>query len=277
MLLLLARMTTSFSYRLIVSYRGERYAGWQRQENALTVQEVLETALGRLLDAAIRVDGASRTDAGVHARGQVASLHLERPFAERGLVHGTNHHLPEDVRVLAAHRMAPGFHARKHSLGKTYGFRLSRAAVISPLDAPYTVRVPREVDLRPMAAAAERLIGRHDFTAFALAGGSHGQPFRTITAAAWEERGEELLFRVTGDGFLRGMVRALVGTLIEVGIGRRSPEDLATLLAGAPRDSAGPTAPAHGLVLEEVFYPPEWDAQGGKVAEVGRAGADVVL
>lgn len=253
-------MTPSFSYRLIVSYRGDRYAGWQRQENALTVQEVLETALGGLLGGPVRVDGSSRTDAGVHARGQVASLHLERPFAERGLVHGTNHHLPEDVRVLAAQRMPPGFHARKHALGKTYSFRLSRAAVLSPLDAPYLVRIPREVEVGPMAAAAERLIERHDFTAFALAGGSHGQPFRTITAAAWEERGEELLFRVTGDGFLRGMVRALVGTLIEVGIGRRSPEEFATLLAGAPRDSAGPTAPAHGLVLEEVFYPPEWKA-----------------
>jgi tRNA pseudouridine38-40 synthase len=251
-------MTKSFSYRLIVSYRGERYAGWQRQENALTIQEVLETALGSLLGEPVRVDGSSRTDAGVHARGQVASLGIERPFAERGLVHGTNHHLPEDVRVLAAQPMPPGFHARKHALGKTYSFRLSRAAVISPLDAPYTVRVPREVDPGPMAAAAERLIGRHDFTAFALTGGSHTQPFRTITAAAWEERGEELLFRITGDGFLRGMVRALVGTLIEVGTGRRSPADLAALLAGAPRDSAGPTAPAHGLVLEEVFYPPEW-------------------
>jgi tRNA pseudouridine38-40 synthase len=255
----------TFSYRLILSYRGARYAGWQRQENALTVQEILETALGKVLGgpsdgARVRVDGSSRTDAGVHARGQVASLHLESPFAERGLVHGTNHHLPEDVRVLAAHRMPPGFHARKHALGKTYSYRLSRAAVISPLDAAYTVRVPREVDSAPMAAAAEQLIGRHDFTAFALAGGSHGQPFRTITAAGWEERGEELLFRVTGDGFLRGMVRALVGTLIEVGIGRRSPGELAALLAGAPRESAGPTAPAHGLVLEEVFYPPEWNA-----------------
>jgi tRNA pseudouridine38-40 synthase len=258
-------MTPSFSYRLILSYRGERYAGWQRQENALTVQEVLETALGRVLGTPgtpVRVDGASRTDAGVHARGQVASLHLERPFAARGLVHGTNHHLPEDVRVLAAQAMPPGFHARKHALGKTYSFRLSRAAVLSPLDAPWTVRIPREVDPGPMAEAAGRLVGRHDFTAFALAGGSHGQPFRTITAAEWEERGEELLFRVTGDGFLRGMVRALVGTLIEVGTGRRSPTEFAALLAGAPRDSAGPTAPAHGLVLEEVFYPPAWSAEG---------------
>lgn len=251
------------SYHLLVSYRGGRYAGWQRQENALTVQEVLETALERLLGRAVRVAGASRTDAGVHARGQAVSLELEAPFSPKGLVHGTNHHLPEDVRVLAACAMPSGFHARKHAAGKTYSFRLSRAPVISPLDAPYTVRVPREVDPGRMARATESLPGRHDFSAFALAGGSHGQPFRTIRAAGWEERGMELLFRITGDGFLRGMVRALVGTLIEVGTGKRTPEELARLLAGASREAAGPTAPAHGLVLDEVFYPPEWQPEGG--------------
>ena len=246
------------SYHFLVSYRGERYAGWQRQENALTVQEVLETALERLLGRAVRVAGASRTDAGVHARGQAASLELETPFPPRGLVHGTNHHLPDDVRVMRACSMPAGFHARRHAAAKTYSFRLSRAAVISPLDAPYTVRIPREADLERMSRATEALRGRHDFTAFALAGGSHGQPFRTVFSAGWEEQGEELRFRITGDGFLRGMVRALVGTLIEVGTGRRTPEDFAALLAGAPREAAGPTAPAHGLVLEEVFYPPEW-------------------
>lgn len=253
------------SYRLILSYCGARYAGWQRQENALTVQEVLETALERLLGRPVRVAGASRTDAGVHARGQAVSLELAAPFSAQGLVHGTNHHLPEDVRVMAACAMPPGFHARKHAAGKTYSFRLSRAPVISPLDAPNTVRIPHRVDLGRMARTAEALPGRHDFSAFALAGGSHGQPFRTIQAAGWEERGEELVFRITGDGFLRGMVRALVGTLIEVGTGRRTPESFAALLAGALREAAGPTAPAHGLVLEEVFYPPGWQPVGGVV------------
>lgn len=248
----------SLSYRLILSYHGERYAGWQRQENALTVQEVLETALERLLGRPVRVAGASRTDAGVHARGQAVSLELEVPFSPRGLVHGTNHLLPEDVRVMAACAMPPGFHARKHAASKTYSFRLSRAPVLSPLDAPYTVRIPHGIDLGRMVQATEALPGRHDFSAFALAGGSHGQPFRTILAAAWEERGPELLLRITGDGFLRGMVRALVGTLVEVGTGRRTPESFAALLAGAPREAAGPTAPAQGLVLEEVFYPPAW-------------------
>jgi tRNA pseudouridine38-40 synthase len=153
--------------------------------------------------------------------------------------------------------MPAGFHARKHAAGKEYSFRLSRAAVLSPLDAPFTVRVPAEIDPARMAEAAELLPGRHDFSAFALAGGAHGQPFRTVAAAAWEEAGDELCFRITGDGFLRGMVRALVGTLIEVGMGRRPPAGIADLLRGRPRAEAGPTAPAHGLVLEKVLYAAE--------------------
>jgi tRNA pseudouridine38-40 synthase len=251
--------------RLILSYRGTAYAGWQRQANAVAVQEVLEDALARLLRAPVRVVGASRTDTGVHARGQAA--HLEAPAAARisphGLVHGTNHLLPADVRVLAAQPMPDGFHARRAAAGKEYVYRLSRAAVLSPLDAPYAVRVPARLDLASMRRAAAALVGRHDFSAFANAGGAHTQPFRTLTMAALEEDGEELRLRVIGDGFLRGMVRALVGTLLEVGLGRRTPADVTALLAGgAPRAAGGATAPAHGLVLQRVLYPAAWASPG---------------
>jgi tRNA pseudouridine38-40 synthase len=249
-------------YRLTLAYRGTAYAGWQRQENALAVQQVVEEALERLLGEPARVTGASRTDAGVHARGQEAHLELARPFPERGLVHGVNRFLPEDVRVLAAAAMPEGFHARKHAWGKEYLYRLSRARVVSPLDSPFVAQAPASLDLDAMARATASLPGRHDFSAFALAGGSHGQPFRHIFSARWEEIGEELRFRVVGGGFLRGMVRAVVGTLVEVGTGKRSPESFAGLLAGRPRREAGPTAAAHGLVLERVFYPPEWRAGG---------------
>jgi len=249
-------------YRLIVSYRGAAYAGWQRQENALAVQEVLESALAELLARPVRVFGASRTDAGVHARGQAAHLELAGPFPLSALVHGANRLLPEDVRVLAADRMPEGFHARKHAAAKEYRYRLSRAAVLSPLDAPFAVRVDPRIDLTLLAAAAAHLPGRHDFSAFAAAGGSHGQPCRRILAASWSEDGAELRFRIEGEGFLRGMVRALVGTLVEVGLGKRSLEGFAALLAGAPRGAAGATAPAHGLVLERVSYPPEWSPLG---------------
>jgi tRNA pseudouridine38-40 synthase len=242
-------------YRLTISYRGTRYAGWQRQDNALSVQQVVEEAVSKLVDQPARVAGASRTDAGVHARGQVAHLDLERPLPARALVHGVNPHLPEDVRVLAAAEVDETFHARKSALGKEYRYRLSRAEVVSPLDSLFVAQVPSRIDLAAMERAAALLPGRHDFSAFALAGGSHGQPFRHIQAATWTEQGEEIVFSVTGDGFLRGMVRALVGTLIEVGLGRRGPESLSDLLQGRPRSEAGPTAPAHGLVLEKVFYP----------------------
>jgi tRNA pseudouridine38-40 synthase len=250
------------TYRLTLAYRGAGYAGWQRQENARAVQQVVEEALERLMGHKVRVVGASRTDAGVHARGQVAHLELAAPFAARGLVHGGNHLLPEDVRIRSAAEMPAGFHARKHAWGKEYVYRLSRAAIVSPLDSLFVARVPGPVSVKRMTLAAAALPGRHDFSAFALAGGSHGQPFRTLTAAGWEEEGTELRFRVVGEGFLRGMVRALVGTLVEVGTGRRSLESFAALLAGGARAAAGPTAPAHGLVLERVFYPPEWRLEG---------------
>lgn len=252
-------------YRLILSYRGAAYAGWQRQANALAVQQVVEEALERLVPGPVRVVGASRTDAGVHARAQAAHLELPAPFAPRralaALVHGVNRFLPEDVRVMAAHRVADGFHARKHARGKVYLYRLRQAEVLSPLDAPFVVRVGDPLDLAAMTRAAAALPGRHDFTAFALAGGAHRQPFRRITAAEWlEEAQGELRFRIAGEGFLRGMVRTLVGTLLEVGRGRRTPREFEALLAGAPRAAAGPTAPAHGLCLQEVVYPERWRA-----------------
>jgi tRNA pseudouridine38-40 synthase len=255
--------------RLILSYRGDRYAGWQLQANAISVQEEVERALTSLLGGPHRVIGASRTDAGVHARGQAAHVALARPFPLRGLVHGTNHRLPKDVRVVSAAVMADGFHARRSASGKEYVYQLIRARVLSPLDAPLAVAAPTRLDLAAMRLATGSLVGRHDFSSFALAGGSHRQPFRRISSAIWEEQGAALHFRIRGEGFLRGMVRSLVGTLLEVGTGRRTSDDFCRLLIGGTRNAAGPTAPPHGLILERVFYPASW--QPLEVVEAGGA------
>jgi tRNA pseudouridine38-40 synthase len=247
-------------YRLILSYNGAAYAGWQRQENALTVQQVVEEALADLLERPVRVLAAGRTDAGVHARGQSVHLDLPRPFPETGLVFGTNHRLPADIRVLAAERMDPPFHAMRSARGKVYAYRLIHGRVLSPLDAPYAVAVEPTLDLGAMQAAAARLPGRHDFAAFTYSGGAYASTRRRIFTAGWSRQGGELRFTLVGEGFLHGMVRALVGTLLEVGRGRRTPEEMAELLTGGyGREAAGPTAPARGLVLERVLYPPPWE------------------
>ncbi|HEX9801359.1 MAG TPA: tRNA pseudouridine(38-40) synthase TruA [Thermoanaerobaculia bacterium] len=242
---------------LTVAYVGTRYAGWQRQTNALAVQEVLEKALSRLAAGAVTTIGAGRTDAGVHAEGQAVSIALPRELPASALVLGANAELPADVRVLAAREVPAGFDARREAAAKLYRYRLSRAAPIAPAARPFVVPAPRELDPAALGAAALALVGHHDFAAFALAGGAAATTARRVFAAAWEERGEELVFRIAGEGFLRGMVRSLVGTLLEVGSGRRSVDGFAALLAaGSARGEAGPTAPAEGLCLERVDFPP---------------------
>jgi tRNA pseudouridine38-40 synthase len=242
-------------YALILAYRGGRYSGWQRQKNALTVQEVVEEALSDLAAERIRVHGASRTDAGVHARGQVAHLEIDRRFPEEAFLHGTNQRLPEDVRVMSVRRMPEDFHARKSALSKEYRYRLLRVSILSPLESMFAVQIRQELDMPSLRAATACLPGRHDFSAFALAGGGHGQPVRNIISVDWVESGSRLELRVVGDGFLRGMVRSIVGTLLEVGRGRLAVDAFRALLEGGKRADAGPTAPAHGLVLQEVHYP----------------------
>lgn len=245
-------------FRLTVAYLGQPFAGWQRQPNAPTVQAALEEALAALAGERVVTTGAGRTDAGVHARGQVVHGTLPRPLPVRALVHGVNAHLPASVRVLEAQLAPAGFDARRHAEAKEYLYRLSRAAVVSPFDAPFLWQVPSRLDLARLRAGTAPLVGRHDFAAFALSGGSHRSSVRTVYLAEWSEAGPELTFRVVGDGFLRGMVRGLVGTLVEIGLGRREPAGLGGLLAGGVRADAGPTAPAAGLCLARVFYPTAW-------------------
>ena len=255
--------------RWILSYDGSGYAGWQRQTNALAVQQVVEEALGHVVEQPVTIHGAGRTDAGVHARGQVVHADLPDrssggPWPTKALVHATNHHLPSDIRVLAAGRVDDTFHARKSAIGKRYVYRLIEGRVVSPLDAPFASALPRPLNLVAVREGLAALPGRHDFSAFALAGGAHTDPVRRLYAAtvdrhpATDGRSAMLVLRFWGAGFLRGMVRSLVGTLVEIGRGDRPPTDMGRLLEpGHTRDDAGFTAEAHGLCLEQVVYPPD--------------------
>jgi tRNA pseudouridine38-40 synthase len=246
--------TDPMHVRATLAYVGTRYAGWQRQANALAVQQVVEEALAELTGQRLRVVGAGRTDAGVHADRQVISFSLAREFPLQGLVYGGNQRLPDDVRLLDAELAPPGFDAQRAATGKLYRYRLDRSLLVDPSRAPFVVPAPADVDLERLNAATRALVGEHDFAAFELAGGRTKTSRRRIFAAAWEERGSELVLRIVGEGFLRGMVRSLVGTLLEVATGKRSLERCVALLSGASRGEAGPTAPAHGLSLERVDY-----------------------
>jgi tRNA pseudouridine38-40 synthase len=241
--------------RLLLEYDGARYHGWQRQENADTIQEVVETALARLTGEAVKLIGSGRTDAGVHARGQVANFHTTSRIPLKAFHEGLNSLLPADIAVLAASEAPPDFHARKAAWAKTYEYRILNRPSRAPLHHNYAWWLAAPLDLRAMSQAAAALIGEHDFTAFRAAGSDNLNPMRRITQAEWRAPGGGwLYFTITANGFLRGMVRSLVGTLVEIGKGKAPPELLEELLHSRDRHRAGPTAPPQGLYLVEVMY-----------------------
>jgi tRNA pseudouridine38-40 synthase len=247
--------SASRNLRLLLEYDGTRYHGWQRQANASTIQEVLEAALTRLTGETITLIGSGRTDAGVHARGQVASFSTASRIPLRAFRDGLNSLLPRDIAVLEASEAAPAFHARKSARSKTYEYRILNRPQPSPLVRHYAWWIAPRLDLEAMAAAAAVLPGEHDFTAFRASGSDNHNPVRRILGAAWsDETCGWLSFTITATGFLRGMVRSLVGTLVEVGRAKAPVSRLAELLANGVRRDAGPTAPPQGLYLVEVFY-----------------------
>jgi tRNA pseudouridine38-40 synthase len=241
--------------RLLLEYDGTRYHGWQRQAEALTIQQTLEEALARLTRTKVTLIGSGRTDAGVHALGQVANFRANSVIPLKAFHDGLNSMLPPDIAVLKATEAAPDFHARKSATAKTYIYRILNRPNRSPLHRHYAWWLSRPLDLAAMAQAAAALLGTHDFTVFRASGSDNQNPVREILAAAWREgEGGWLNFSITATGFLRGMVRSLVGTMVEVGRGKALPEKLAELLASGARHQAGPTAPPQGLYLAEVYY-----------------------
>ena len=241
--------------RLLLEYDGTRYHGWQRQADAATIQQTLEEALARLTGEKVALIGSGRTDAGVHALGQVANFRTTSAIPLTAFHKGLNSLLPRDIAVLAATEAAPEFHARKSARAKTYEYRILNRETRSPLHHNYAWWIAPPLDLAAMAGAAAVLPGEHDFAAFRASGSDNINPVRRVLAASWREGpGGWLSFTITATGFLRGMVRSLVGTMVEVGRGKAPPTMLAELLESGARHLAGPTAPPQGLYLVEVFY-----------------------
>jgi tRNA pseudouridine38-40 synthase len=253
--------------RLVVAYDGGDFAGWQRQAGQRTVQGDLEQVLAAIEGAPVHVAGAGRTDAGVHAAAQVASVRMTAAITAERLVRACNASLRDDVRVLAADEAAGEFHARLHARGKRYRYFIWHAPASSPALRRVAWHVPQRLSLAAMQDAATAFLGEHDFAAFQARGGRVRSTVRRVWASAiapvetlapWmarpNDRSRLLVFDVSGNGFLRHQVRAMAGTLVQVGRGRMTRADLIQALAGAPRAAAGPTAPAHGLHLWRVDY-----------------------
>lgn len=240
--------------RLKIMFDGTAYHGWQRQQNGITVQEALETALTKLLKEPVVVHGCSRTDAGVHAREFVLHFDTEAKIPVDKLPIALGTVLPSDIRAVAAKEERADFHARFDALGKTYSYTITRTPVLNVFTRRYAYHYPYALDLSPMREAAELLIGTHDFAAFMAAGSPVKSTVRTIYGLEIRDTGEELKFTVSGNGFLYNMVRIIVGTLLCVGGGKLTPEDVRGLLNSGVRKEAGFTVPPNGLCLEKVFY-----------------------
>ena len=248
----------SVKFKLTIAYDGANYAGWQVQRTGIGVQQRLEEALGKLFPGVRRVHASSRTDTGVHAVGMVA--HVDIPKAEFSmpvakLALAINAHLPEDIRVLAASRCRPDFHARFDAAGKQYRYCVWNHHAMNPLLRHQAWLVHQPLDVQAMRAAIQHLVGRHDFVSFA---GTRNYKMestvRTVTRCDIVKRGPLLTFIIEGDGFLYKMCRTIVGTLIQVGQDKFKPEDVKQMLDRKNRCAAGMTAPAHGLILWKVVY-----------------------
>ena len=243
--------------RIDLAYEGTEFAGWQVQPGLRTVQGVIEETLGRLQGGSpVRVRGAGRTDAGVHARGQVADAELAVRLDDAALCRALSGMLPEDVRPLRVTSVDSGFHSRRDALSKCYRYTLDRTASGDPFRARYSWHYPGELDQEALADGLARLPGRRDWSGFAGAACAVQDRMRRITVATYHEPSPaEGVFTFCADGFLNHMVRNLVGTLLEIARGRYPPGRIDEILEAGDRTLAGPTAPARGLCLEQVLYP----------------------
>lgn len=240
--------------KLIIEYDGTRYAGWQRQKNALSIQQMLEEAIHSITGESCQVIGSSRTDAGVHARGFVANFNTNSNIKPDKFSAALNSKLPEDIVVLGSSLVPEEFHARYSSIGKTYSYTILNRYQPSAIDRNYVYHYRGELDIKTIREASNYFIGKHDFAAFKNTGSSVKTTVRTISKIEVIKNGDYIKFYITGDGFLYNMVRIMIGTLIEIGIGKTKPEYIEYILASKDRTKAGKSAPASGLCLEKVYY-----------------------
>ena len=240
--------------RLDICYDGTRYRGWQRLPGREdTIQGKLETVLSRILEEPIEITGSGRTDAGVHARGQVANFHCESAMPAGEILASLRRYLPEDIGIYSCRDVSPRFHARLNAKEKTYLYRIWNSEAPCVFDRRYVAVMPEKLNLDAMEEAAKLLCGEHDFSAFCGNPKMKKSTVRFLHRIELRRQGEELQLRFTGNGFLYNMVRILEGTLIEVGRGERTPQSIPSLFGGK-RAQAGFLAPAQGLCLEEVLY-----------------------
>lgn len=250
------------NYRLKIQYDGTRYKGWQRQGGSgvgasdATIQGKLEAVLMRHAGERVQVDGAGRTDAGVHAREQVANVHMPEtksvlPEELRTIL---NTYLPEDIRILEVQRAGERFHSRLNATGKRYEYQILKSTGENVFQRKYAWKMSGILDVERMRQAAEYLVGTKDFRSFCARASKKKSTVRTIHSIVLEETDQELKISFEGNGFLYNMVRILVGTLVEVGLGKRKPEEIEEILERRERRYAGETAPAQGLFLAKVFY-----------------------
>lgn len=248
------------NFKLFIQYDGTDFHGWQVQENDRTIQGELERVIGTLEDAPVKVIGSGRTDAGVHAEGQVANVILQRPFTPEKLRNAINGNLWRDIRIMNVEKVPNEFHARFSARQKTYVYRIVNAPVMSPFWRRYAHHEHRPLDIGRMNQASRLLLGEHDWTAFSSAHSDGENKVRTITDCVfesyWDARANAAVieFRIAANGFLRYMVRSIVGTLIEVGRGEKDFDTIQSAIVGGDRSLAGKTAPAHGLTLQRVDY-----------------------
>lgn len=242
------------TYKLIIAYDGSRYQGWQRQPDVeLTIQGTLERTLETMQGYPVEVNGSGRTDGGVHAKGQTASIVLPGKVEEKAFRDTLNQSLPEDIRILSAELVKNGFHARYSAKGKCYEYTIDTREKADVFTRKYCLHYPEILDVEAMRNAARLLTGKHDFAAFTDRN-EDGSTIRTIYDIRIEQNKEKIKIIYKGNGFMYHTVRIMTGTLLEVGTGKRTPENMKALICMGERRQAGFLAPACGLCLKEVYY-----------------------